>query len=216
MPALNPFSKIGLVDVSEPTPTATFDELQLFVAACDTAGRASIGTAALIAWEWLQREEDIFGTFSAEYYRLKSHPEAVRVLHEKTGAEAWFPLFDEARDASARLVGTKQLYPVLQARLDALKAERISGLMLVRDWVDRGAKRPLPWPTEKSDLSFLRHEVKDLIRAAGLRDELTFTSFRHDGMTEGGDAELTDRELLAQSRHTTTKVLPLYTKMTMR
>jgi hypothetical protein len=27
---------------------------------------------------------------------------------------------------------------------------------------------------------------------------LSFTSFRHGGFTEGGDAELTDRELLAQ------------------
>ena len=216
VPALNPFSKMGLVDVSKPTPTATFEELQAFVAACDGAGRPSLGTAALIAWEWLQREEDIFGTFSAEHYRPKGRPDAVHVLHDKTGAEAWFPLFDEVRDAAGRLLGTKQLYPVLQARLDALKTERITGLMLVRDWVDRGAKRPLPWPSAKGDLSFLRHEVKDLIRAAGIRDELTFQSFRHGGMTEGGDAELTDRELLAQSRHTTTKVLPLYTKRTMR
>jgi hypothetical protein len=43
---------------------------------------------------------------------------------------------------------------------------------------------------------------------------LSFTSFRHGGFTEGGDAELTDRELLAQGRHTTVKVLPRYTKRT--
>jgi len=49
-----------------------------------------------------------------------------------------------------------------------------------------------------------------------LRDELSFTSFRHGGFTEGGDAELTDREMLAQGRHTTTtiKVLPKYVKRT--
>ena len=35
-----------------------------------------------------------------------------------------------------------------------------------------------------------------MIRAAGVRDELSFTSFRHGGFTEGGDAELTDREML--------------------
>jgi hypothetical protein len=207
---------MGLVDVSKPTSTATFDELQAFVAACDAAGCASLGTAALIGWEFLQREEDIFGTFSAEHYRPKTHPDAVRVVHEKTRAEAWFPLFDEVHDPSGRLLARKPLYPVLQERLDALKAERIAGLMVIRDWVDRDAKRPLPWPTEKGDLSFMRHEVKGLIRAAGIRDELTFQSFRHGGMTEGGDAELTDRELLAQSRHTTPKVLPLYTKKTMR
>jgi hypothetical protein len=58
--------------------------------------------------------------------------------------------------------------------------------------------------------------VKEVIRAAGLRDQLSFTSFRHGGFTEGGDAELTDREMLAQGRHTTVKVLPRYVKQTTR
>jgi hypothetical protein len=40
---------------------------------------------------------------------------------------------------------------------------------------------------------------------------LSFTNFRHGGFTEAGDAELTDREILAQGRHTTPKVLPRYT-----
>ena len=34
------------------------------------------------------------------------------------------------------------LYPELMAELDAIKRERIGGLMLCRDWGDRG-----PWPT---------------------------------------------------------------------
>ena len=55
-----------------------------------------------------------------------------------------------------------------------------------------------------------------MVRAASLRDELSFTSFRHGGFTEGGDAELTDREMLAQGRHSTVKVLPKYTKRTTR
>jgi hypothetical protein len=45
---------------------------------------------------------------------------------------------------------------------------------------------------------------------------LSFASFRDGGFTEGGDAELTDREMLAQRRHTTVKVLPKYTKRTKR
>jgi hypothetical protein len=54
------------------------------------------------------------------------------------------------------------------------------------------------------------------IRAAGLRDELSFTSFRYGGLTETGDAELTDREILEQSRHTIVKVLPKYVKRTVK
>jgi hypothetical protein len=99
------------------------------------------------------------------------------------------------------------------AELDAIERDRIGGLMLCRDWGDRG-----PWPTwpkpDDPDFTHLSRKVKEVIRAAGLRDELSFTSFRHGGLTETGDAELTDREILAQSRHTTVKVLPKCVKRT--
>ena len=62
--------------------------------------------------------------------------------------------------------------------LDALKRHRIGGLMIRRDWGDCG-----PWPTWPQpgliDLTHMSRKVKKVIRAAGLRDELTFTSFRH-------------------------------------
>ena len=62
----------------------------------------------------------------------------------------------------------------------------------------------------------MSRKVKRVIRAAGLRDELTFTSFRHGGFTETGDAGLTDREIMAQGRHKSPKVLPRYVKATMK
>jgi integrase len=62
----------------------------------------------------------------------------------------------------------------------------------------------------------MSRKVKEVIRATGLRDELTFTSFRHGGFTEAGNAELTDRELMAQGRHKSPKVLKRYVKRTMR
>jgi hypothetical protein len=99
----------------------------------------------------------------------------------------------------------------LMAELDALKRERIGGLMLRRDWGER-----LPWPTERGDLDHLRHKVKSIIRAAGLRDELSFTSFRHGGFTEAADADLSDAEIRAQGRHKSAKVLPRYAKRTMK
>jgi hypothetical protein len=101
------------------------------------------------------------------------------------------------------------------AELDATKKTRIAGLMLRRDW---GKHAPWPtWPKEDEiDLSLMRHRVKEIIREAGLRDELSFASFRHGGFTEAGDAELTDRELMAQGRHKSPKVLRRYVKRTMR
>jgi hypothetical protein len=101
------------------------------------------------------------------------------------------------------------------AELDALKKTRIAGLMLRRDWGKQD-----PWPTYPKegeiDLTHMSRKVKEVIRAAALRDELTFASFRHGGFTEAGDAELTDAEMRAQGRHKSAKVLPRYTKRTMR
>ena len=138
-------------------------------------GYPSLATAALIAWEWWQRERDIFATFDVMHYRPKERPNAVRVLHEKTGEETWFPLFDESG---------VPFYSELMSELDAIKRERIGGLMLRRDWGERA-----PWPTrptaDEVDLTHMSRKVKEVIRAAGLRDELTFTSFRHGGFTEG-------------------------------
>jgi len=154
----------------------------------------------------LQREIDIFDTFEVAHYRPKERPNSVRVMHEKTQEENWIPLFDERTGA---------LYPELMVELDAIKKTRIAGLMLRRDWGKQD-----PWPTRLKagdvELSLMRHRVKDIIRAAGLRDELTFTSFRHGGFTEAADSDLTDAEMRAQGRHKSAKVLPRYAKRTMK
>jgi hypothetical protein len=99
--------------------------------------------------------------------------------------------------------------------LEPLKRQRIAGLLITRDQAD-GIAGPLPWPTAKGDLTHLRHEVKPIIRGAGLRDELSFRSFRHGGLTEGANSDLTDRELQAQSRHRSVHVLPTYAKRTQK
>jgi hypothetical protein len=188
------------------TPTATFADLQAFRAQAVKMGHPSLATAASIAWEWLQREADIFATFDAAHYRPKDQPRAVCVKHVKTKEENWVPLFED--DGAA-------LYPELMAELDAIKRERISGLMVRRD----GGTRE-PWPTYPSegviDLRHMRWTVKKIILAAGLRPELSFRSFRHGGFTEAGDAELTDRQIMAQGRHKSPKVLQKYVKRTTR
>jgi hypothetical protein len=201
---VNPFAQMGLKSSDRETPTATVEELRTFRAKAKAMGLHSLATAALLGWEWLQRETDIFATFDVSHYRPKEHPDLVRVIDEKTRKVSWIALLDENR---------QPLYAELMAELDAIKRDRIGGLMLRRDWGER-----LPWPTwpkpDQPDFTHLSRKVKEVIRAAGLRDELSFRSFRHGGFTEGGNAELTDRELLAQGRHTTVKVLPKYTKRT--
>ncbi|WP_316192742.1 hypothetical protein [Bradyrhizobium sp. SZCCHNRI1029] len=206
LPLVNPFSQMGLRSSNRETPTAAYEELVAFRTKAVELGLPSLATAALIGWEWLQRETDIFATFDVSHYRPKGRPNMVRIIDEKTRQKGWIPLFD---DAGA------PVYPELMAELDAIKRDRIGGLMLRRDRGERG-----PWPTwpkpDQPDFTHVSRKVKEVIRAAGLRDDLSFTSFRHGGFTEGGDAELTDREMLAQGRHTTVKVLPKYTKRTTR
>jgi hypothetical protein len=72
------------------TPTATWDELLAFRKAAVKFGYASLATAALTAWEWLQREEHLFGVFEISHYRPKARPNSVCVVHPKTGEEAWW------------------------------------------------------------------------------------------------------------------------------
>jgi hypothetical protein len=54
--------------------------------------------------------------------------------------------------------------------------------MLCRDWGDRK-----PWPTwpkpDQPDFTHMSRKVKQVVRAAGLRNQLSFTSFRHGGFT---------------------------------
>ncbi len=196
---------MGLHSSERETPTATYSELQAFRANAMKMGHPSLATAALMGWEWLPRVKDIFCTFEVGHYRPKNRPNAVYIVHNKT-EPAWIPLLDDKG---------VPLYPELMKELDAIKRARIGGLMLRRDWGDRS-----PWPThpkpDDPDLTHMTRTVKEIIRAAGLREELTFTSFAYGGFTESADADLTDAEIRAQGRNKTAKVLPRYAKRTMK
>jgi len=210
IPADNPFAKMGLKKLApgqkkSETPTATWGELSAFRKAALRLGYPSIATAALTAWEWLQREEHLFGAFEIAHYRPKARPNSVCVVHPKTGEEAWWPLFDETG---------KELFPELMPELDAIKERTVSGLVFRRDHDHRRGRVPLPWITPRGGLDYLRATVKRIVRAAGLRDELSFTSFRHGGFTEGADSDLSDAELRAAGRHRSARQLPTYAKRT--
>ncbi|MBR0911794.1 hypothetical protein AB7008_37480 [Bradyrhizobium sp. 521_C7_N1_3] len=210
VPAVNPFSKMGLKarapgTPARETPTATWDELVAFRAKANELGYRSVATAALVAWEWLQREEHVFGALEVSHYRPKERPNSVRIVHPKNGEEAWWPLFDETGET---------LFPELMAELDEIKQTTVSGLVFRRDHSHRRSPTPLPWITAKQDLRYLRGVVKKIVRAADLRKELSFTSFRHGGFTEGADSDLSDAELRAAGRHRSSRQLPTYAKRT--
>ncbi|MCK1494947.1 hypothetical protein IVB14_32220 [Bradyrhizobium sp. 180] len=210
VPASNPFSRMGLRSRApgqpiRPTPTATWDELVAFRAAAKRLDYRSIATAALLSWEWLQREQHVFGSFDMSHYRPSERPNSVRIVHPKNGEEAWWPLLDETG---------APLFPELMDELDEMKKTSSPGLVFRRDHAHRRSVTPIPWITPRKDLRYLRSVVKKIIAAAGLRQELSFTSFRHGGFTEGADSDLTDAELRAAGRHRSSRQLPTYAKRT--
>lgn len=200
VPSLNPFHKMELEYHPKPTRAVTHAELLRFVKAADEEGESSIGTAAMIAYYWLQREEDILKRLTWSHYRAAGDPGIARIFHHKTGELVDMPLHDE--DGTA-------LWPELMERLDA--APKYGTLIVTRDRLDRRRKVHLPW---KQD--YFRHRVAEIRKAAGIDFDVKFMGLRHGGNTESGNADLTDAQIRALSGHKTSAMTALYTKATMR
>lgn len=66
-------------------------------------GLPSLSTAALIGWEWLQREIDILATFEVGHYRPKERPNAVRMIHEKTATRFGIAVIHSVARRSAQI-----------------------------------------------------------------------------------------------------------------
>jgi hypothetical protein len=80
----------------------------------------------MIAYYWLQREEDIITRLSWSHYRPVDAPDVARIFHHKTGQLVDIPLYDED--------GTV-LWPALMERLDS--SPRHGTLIVTRDRLDR-------------------------------------------------------------------------------
>jgi hypothetical protein len=194
VPSDNPFQKMDLAYRAKKTRLFQYDDLQKFVVAADAAGERSIGTAAMIAFFWLQREIDIIGRLAWSHYRPADAPHVARIIHHKTGEVVDLPLYDD--DGTA-------LWPDIMHRLDA--CDRHGTLIVTRDTVDRFKGIRLPWKKRH----FLRHVAK-IKTAAGIDPEIKFMGLRHGGNTEGADANLSDAQMRALSGHRTTAALLRY------
>jgi hypothetical protein len=200
VPSINPFEKMGLSYRPRPTRPVTHAELVRFVAAADASGEESLGTAAMIAFYWLQRETDILNRLSWGHYRSADAPGIARIFHHKTGELIDIPLFDD--DGTA-------LWPELMDRLDAVP--RRGTLIVIRETIDRRRNTYLQW---KED--YFRHRFADIRVTAGIDPEVKFMGLRHGGNTEGADAELTDAQLRALSGHRSANMTIVYARETMK
>jgi hypothetical protein len=197
-PLKNPFEKMGLVSgETRETPHATFDQLLTFRAKAVEMGCPSLATAAMIGWELLQRKAHIFIRFMVEHYRPADRPNHIYVINWKTGTGSWEPLLD---------ADNRPLYPTLIKELDEMKSLRpTGGLMMRRDGTGR------PWVGKDEQLTQVERKTREIIDAAGLPKELTFTSFgRHGGATESMTSGMTELELMKKGQWSSPKAMVKY------
>jgi hypothetical protein len=206
VPSANPFKGVEIEYEPKQNRAVKLAELVQFTKAADEDGTPSLGTAAMIAFYWLVREEDIFGRMVWSDYRPAERPDEVMAWHHKNRKREKIavPLFD---------VDGTELWPEMTARLEA--TPRNGTLIVMRDRPDPRKKIYMPWTTGgRNPMRWVQAEVRRICRAAGLPDEISFTSFRHGGHTDGADSGLTDAQMRALGAHKTTAALLRYSKET--
>jgi len=198
VPAINPFMRL---DMERPAKgggvkPATREQLETFIAAADALGLWSVGTAALVGFDLAMREPDIIGRFAWSDWQPNGAP-VVIIRHGKTDEEYEQPL------ASPDGV---LLFPELEARIAA--TPRTGPLVIMQDRAARdGTFRALT-------VHGLRHLARRIRKHAGLPNTVSFASFRKGGMTEMGEAGLTDQQIIGLSGHKTRQMVSVYSKAT--
>jgi hypothetical protein len=158
-----------------------------------------LAAVPLICFKWHQRPENVLaGHLTWTNYRPPNRPNAVRILHHKTGELVWLPLAD--------LRGP--LFPELTAYLDSLEHLGVPMVLMRPKRKDAPARQFL--------LRTARNLVRAAARKAALSEDLTLAACRHGGLTELGDAELTEQCVMALSGHRKPEAARLYVKRTYR
>ena len=197
VPAANPFRGVELEHGSGTTAPATREEAYALHAALVAAGEPHLAVVPLVAFELHQRPENVLaGHLAWTDYRPPERPNAIRILHHKTGELIWLPLIDR----------NGPLFPELTAYLDNL--ERLGVPIVLMRPKRKGA------PAKPFLLRTARNRIRAAARAAALPDHLTLAACRHGGLTELGDAELTEQGVMALSGHRTPEAARLYVKRT--
>lgn len=197
VPAENPFRGVEMEHSKGTTRPATRAEAYALHMALIAAGEPHLAAVPLVCFEWHQRPENVLaGHLSWGDYRPPERPSAVRVLHHKTGEMVWLPL---AHNGTA-------LFPELADYLDGLERVGVPVVLMRPKAKDATAK---PFMLREA-----RKRVRLAASAAGLPSDLTLAACRHGGLTELGDAELTEQGVMALSGHKDARSARLYVKRT--
>lgn len=203
--ALNPFVGLERAQSDGTTLPATREQAYALSEALARLGHPALGAVPIICLELLQRPENVLaGHLSWTDYRPPKQPREIRIDHKKTRQRIWQPLEDE---------DGQLLYPELEAYLE--RVPRL-GVPIVLFEPLRGPKNPETGLRTPRLYSFehARHLVQKARKAAGLPAHVTFAACRHGGMTELGDAGLTEAQVMALSAHETPAAARIYVKRT--
>jgi hypothetical protein len=193
--ASNPFVGLTRFRSTATIQHATRAEAFALSAAICEYGHPHLAIVPLVCFEWLQRPENVLaGHLRWSDYRPPERPNHVRIVHHKTGEVVWHPL--EA--------GGERFYPELEDLLSGLSKIAIP---IVATLGERGTARPYSF-------SYAKRIVREARRHAGLAEHITMTACRHGGMTELGDAELTEQGVMSLSGHRTPDAARGYVKKT--
>ena len=181
---LNPFKEMGKTETAPRSVTWTSEQVGKFVAQAFKDGWASVGAAALLAYELGQRLSDAQLTI-----RWRNYDEARGTIRFEQS---------KSKKAKTKRIVVIPVSDVLRAVLS--RVPKRGELIATRE--DTGE----PW---KED-AFSKRAA--LIRAAAeLPEELLVRDMRRSALTELGDAGGTDQQLQAVSGHSDRKTLSTYT-----
>lgn len=212
--AINPFEKMVRAEYERETAKpATREEAVALAAACVAIGHPAIGVAALVCYEWLQRPEDVRrGRLTWADVRPPQRPREVLIWHHKNRKRVWQPLDALSIDPQTGDEIAQPLYPELEALLASVPR---LGVSLVMFTPQRGSKDASGNRTARLySEPYAQHVVQAARKHAGLAPHVTLEACRHGGMTELGDAGLTEQEIMSLSGHATPAAARLYVKRT--
>jgi len=212
----NPFAGMGIKSTpageNRPTSRAEYDSYRETARAM---GYQNMAAAAALCFEACQRVSHVFGFWPDEeavtdgreppaglQWSVYKPGVALALIQRKTGNPVWLDLTIDVEGE------TVQLYPDLEAELMTLRERAArddygqpTGAMILDERTGR--------PFDPRWMSTVHRRICD---KAGLPKQMTFTGFRHGGITEIGDAGETDVRPI--SGHKTLAQTQTYNKAT--
>ncbi len=203
MPGENPWRGVVKESTGREKPAATRAQAYALSAAIRAAGHPQLALAPVVCFEWMQRPENVLaGHLTWAHWKPAHRPDAVQIHHHKTGERVWHGLSD----------GDGPLHPEAEALMDT--TERL-GIPVV---LYRPARGPEGADGQRAPRAYTFRHARAVVRkaaaAAGLPDWLTLDACRHGGLTELGDAGLTESEEMSISAHATPEAKRRYVKRT--